>query len=158
MKRGARNHILKTGRKPKSQKSRDVKKKFYSMEDLFNGVGGVIFIIVYVAIVVLLIASYWKVFEKAGKPGWAAIVPIYNVIVILEIIGKPLWWVILLFIPFVNIIFGIMMVNLLSKSFGKDVGFTIGLLFLPFIFLPILGFDKSIKYIGPSGEISPVVY
>lgn len=50
------------------------------------------------------------------------------------------------------------MLNLLSKSFGKGVGFTIGLLFLPFIFMPILGFDKSIKYIGPAGEISPVVY
>lgn len=117
------------------------------MEDLFTGVGGII----YVAIIVILIIANWKIFEKAGKPGWAAIIPIYNVIVLLEIIGKPLWWFILMLIPIVNFIFGIIMLNELSKSFGKGVGFTIGLLFLPFIFMPILGFDDSAKYIGPAG-------
>lgn len=118
------------------------------MEDLFTGVGG----IVYLAIVVLLIVAYWKVFEKAGKPGWAAIIPIYNVIVLLEIIGKPIWWFILLLIPIVNFIFGIIMLNLLSKSFGKGVGFTIGLIFLPFIFVPLLAFDNDTRYIGPAGQ------
>lgn len=118
------------------------------MEDLFTGVGGV----VYLVIIVLLIAANWKIFEKAGKPGWACIIPIYNIIVLLEIIGKPLWWIILFLIPVVNMIIGIWAANLLSKSFGKGVGFTVGIILLPFIFFPILGFDKSAQYIGPAGE------
>lgn len=100
-------------------------------------------------ILVLYIASMWVIFTKAGKPGWAAIIPIYNIIVLLEIVGKPLWWIILVIIlPF---IFGIWMLNLLSKSFGKGVGFTIGLIFLGFIFFPILAFGDA-KYNGPAGK------
>lgn len=100
-------------------------------------------------ILVLYIASMWVVFTKAGKPGWAAIIPIYNIIVLLEIVGKPIWWIILVIIlPF---IFGIWMLNLLSKSFGKGVGFTLGLIFLGFIFFPILAFGDA-KYNGPAGK------
>ena len=62
----------------------------------------VVGIILYLAIVVFMIASVWKVFTKAGKPGWAVLIPIYNFIVLIEIVGKPTWWVILLFVPFVN--------------------------------------------------------
>jgi hypothetical protein len=102
-------------------------------------------------ILVLCIIGLWKVFTKANKPGWASIIPIYNVLVLLEIVGKPWWWLILLIIPGVNIVFAIWMLNLLSKSFGKEVGFTIGLIFLSFIFLPILGFGES-KYQGPAGK------
>ena len=108
-------------------------------------------IIIYLAIIVLIIAAQWKIYVKAGKPGWACIIPIYNIIVLLEIVGKPWWWLILLLIPFVNIIFAIWMVNLLSKSFGKDVGFTIGLLLLGIVFYPILGFGDA-KYVGPAGK------
>ncbi len=108
-------------------------------------------IIIYLAIIVLMIASLWKVFVKAGKPGWAAIVPIYNIIVLIEITGKPLWWFILFLIPFVNYVFLIWTINLVSKSFGKDVGFTLGLLFLPFIFWPILGLGKA-TYQGPAAK------
>lgn len=94
----------------------------------------------------------WKTFEKAGKPGWAAIIPIYNTIVTIEIVGKPMWWIaILLLVPCANIIFAIWLINLLAKSFGKSEGFTIGLILLPFIFYPILGFDSS-KYLGPSAK------
>ena len=107
--------------------------------------------ILFWVITIIVIVALWKIFEKAGKPGWASIIPIYNVIVLLEIIGKPLWWIILLLIPLVNIIFGIWAVNLLSKSFGKNEGFTIGLIFLPFIFYPILGFGDA-KYEGPAGK------
>lgn len=92
----------------------------------------------------------WKVFTKAGKPGWAVIIPIYNVIVLLEIIGKPVWWLLLLLIPCVNIIFAVWMLNLLSKSFGQSEGFTIGLLILPFVFYPLLGFGNY-QYVGPAG-------
>jgi RsiW-degrading membrane proteinase PrsW (M82 family) len=104
----------------------------------------------YLVVWVLIIISFWKIFEKAGKPGWASIIPVYNIIILLEIIGKPWWWLLLLLIPGVNIIFGIWMFNLLSISFGKNEGFTVGLVLLPFIFLPILGFGED-SYKGPAG-------
>lgn len=104
----------------------------------------------YLVVWVLIIISFWKIFKKAGKPGWASIIPIYNIIILLEIIGKPWWWLLLLLIPGVNIIFGIWMLNLLSISFGKTEGFTVGLVLLPFIFLPILGFGEDV-YKGPAG-------
>ncbi len=103
------------------------------------------------AIIVLEIAALWKVFVKAGKPGWAVIIPVYNLIVLLEIVGKPLWWIILFIIPFVNYIFLIWTINLVSKSFGKDVGFTLGLIFLAPIFWPILGFGSA-EYKGPAAK------
>ena len=103
------------------------------------------------AVAIFLIAAQWKIFQKAEQPGWACIIPIYNTIVLLRIVGKPWWWLLLMLIPLVNIIFAIWMVNLLSKSFGKDEGFTIGLLLLGFIFYPILGFGRA-TYLGPYGD------
>ena len=106
----------------------------------------------YLAVIIFLIISVWKVYEKAGQAGWTSLIPFYNIIILLRIIGKPWWWLLLMiFIPVVNIIFTIWMTNLLSKSFGKGVGFTLGLIFLGFIFCPILGFGDA-KYIGPAGE------
>lgn len=99
---------------------------------------------------VVMIVAQWKIYEKAGKPGWAAIIPIYNIIVLLEIIGKPIWWIFMLIIPCVNIIFLVWMTNLLSKSFGQSEGFTVGLLLLGVIFYPILGFGNY-QYLGPAG-------
>ncbi|MDR6942880.1 DUF5684 domain-containing protein [Mucilaginibacter pocheonensis] len=99
---------------------------------------------------IICIIGMWKIFEKAGKPGWASIIPIYNIIVLLEIVGKPVWWIILFLIPCVNIIFGIWTINLLSKSFGQGEGFTVGLILLGFIFYPLLGFGNY-QYIGPAG-------
>ena len=95
------------------------------------------------AFIVLMIASLWKVFLKAGKPGWACIIPIYNVVVLLEIVGKPIWWIILYLIPLVNIIVIIIIYVALAKAFGKGVGFALGLIILPFIFYPILGFGDA---------------
>jgi hypothetical protein len=103
------------------------------------------------ALTVIILVSNWKIYAKAGEPGWASIIPIYNYIVLLRIVGKPLWWVILLIIPGINLIISIWVTNLLSKSFGKGVGFTLGLIFLGFIFFPILGFGNA-KYIGPVGD------
>ncbi len=127
----------------------------YEENEILENSGLLAFLMGYLAFFLILgiiiIIARWKIFQKAGKPGWAAIVPIYNFIVELEIIGKPWWWLLLMFIPIVNIVFAIMMVNLLAKSFGKDVGFTLGLLFLPFIFYPILGFGKA-EYVGPVGD------
>lgn len=111
---------------------------------------GIIGVIIYLAVIVFMIAAYWKIFEKAGKPGWAAIIPIYNLVVLLEIVGKPVWWIILFLIPIVNIVIAIIVVNGLAKSFGKDVGFTIGLLLLGIVFYPILGFGDA-KYQGAPG-------
>jgi hypothetical protein len=99
--------------------------------------------IAYLLILLLIIISWWKIFVKAGKPGWASIIPIYNLIVILEIAGKPLWWFILLLIPFVNIIVFIIVLVSFARNFGKGVGFAIGMLFLPFIFFPILAFGDA---------------
>ncbi|MGI5913945.1 MAG: DUF5684 domain-containing protein [Bacteroidales bacterium] len=95
------------------------------------------------AISVLIIVALWKVYNKAGKPGWAAIIPIYNIWVLLEIIKKPWWWLLLLLIPIVNIVILIIMIHNLSLKFGKGVGFTIGMILLPFIFIPILGFGDA---------------
>ncbi|SMC71709.1 DUF5684 domain-containing protein [Pedobacter nyackensis] len=103
----------------------------------------------WLALMVLVYASMWKVFVKAGKPGWAAIIPIYNLIVLIEIVGKPTIWILWLLIPCVNIVFAIWLMNLVSKSFGKSEGFTVGLVILPFVFYPILGFGDA-KYLGPS--------
>lgn len=92
--------------------------------------------------------SYWKIFEKADKPGWAGFVPIYNTIVLLEIIGRPVWWIVLLLIPCVNIIY-LFIINIdLAKSFGKDAGFGVGLSLLGIIFYPMLGFGSA-EYQGP---------
>ncbi len=102
-------------------------------------------------ILILIIVSAWKIFTKAGKPGWAVIIPIYNIIVMLEIVGKPWWWLLLMLVPVLNIILMIWVLNLLSKSFGKGVGFTLGLIFLSFIFVPILGLGKA-EYKGPAGK------
>jgi hypothetical protein len=92
------------------------------------------------AICILLVISTWFIFAKANKPGWAAIIPIYSTLVLLEIIRKPWWWIFLLFIPIVNIVYAIFMMRELARVFGQGVGFTIGLILLPFIFLPILAF------------------
>ena len=108
-------------------------------------------IFIYIGLIALLIISQWKIYSKANKPGWACLIPIYATIVLLEIVGKPWWWIFLFLIPIVNLVFIIWMTNLLSKSFGKDEGFTIGLIFLPIIFYPILGLGSS-TYIGPAGK------
>jgi len=104
---------------------------------------GMAAMIVWVAFAVLMIASMWKIFTKAGKPGWAAIIPIYNLIVLLEIAGKPIWWFVLMLIPFVNIVVFIMVLLSIARNFGKGVGFAIGMLLLPFIFYPMLGFGDA---------------
>nr|WP_218033066.1 DUF5684 domain-containing protein [Brevifollis gellanilyticus] len=102
------------------------------------------------AFIVILIAALWKVFTKAGEPGWACLVPFYNIIVLLKISGKPLWWIILFIIPFVNFIIAILVSIGLAKSFGKGAGFGIGLALLGFIFYPILAFGDA-RYQGPQG-------
>ena len=101
--------------------------------------------LVYLGLIVLIFVSLWKIFEKAGKPGWAAIVPIYNIIVLLEIVNKPVWWIVLMLVPLVNIVVAVLVYIELAKCFGKSAGFGIGMVFLGFIFLPMLAFSDA-KY------------
>lgn len=102
-----------------------------------------------IAFSVLIIAGTWMAFEKAGEPGWASLVPVYNHVVMLKIAGRPLWWILpIVFIPCVNIIFMVIMMIDFAKAFGKDEMFGVGLAFLPVVFFPILGFGKA-QYLGP---------
>lgn len=102
-------------------------------------------LILWLAVALLMIIGMWKVFTKAGEPGWAAIVPIYNFIVLLKIAGKPAWWILLMLIPVVNFVVLIIMDIAIAKNFGKGGGFAAGLILLAPIFFPILGFGDA-KY------------
>lgn len=109
---------------------------------------GLLFWLLWCVVVVFEIATMWKLFEKAGKPGWAAIVPIYNAIVMLQIAGRPAWWFLLYFIPLVNIVIAIIVMIEFARSFGKGTGFGWGLALLGFIFFPILAWGDA-AYQGP---------
>jgi hypothetical protein len=113
------------------------------MEDIISLVISVLML----ALCIGIIAGVWKVFSKAGKPGWACLIPIYNVIVLLQIIGRPWWWLVLLLVPIVGIIVAVMVSIELAKSFGKGAGFGVGLALLGPIFFPILGFGNA-RYLG----------
>jgi len=110
---------------------------------VFFGLG-----IVYLAVLVFEIAALWKVFVKGDRPGWAAIIPFFNYYTLLKVVGRPGWWLILYFIPIVNIVIWIIVALDLAKSFDKSTGFGVGLIFLGFIFIPILGFGPA-QYAGP---------
>ena len=107
------------------------------------GIMGTVMGLIYLAVVVLVIAGGWKMFVKAGKPGWGIIIPIYNQILMIDIAGRPLWWIILMFIPVVNLVVCIIVSIDIAKKFGKGTGFGVGLTFLPFIFMPMLGFGDA---------------
>jgi hypothetical protein len=106
---------------------------------LFAGTYGVVMMIW----IVIVIAAMWRIFTKAGQPGWAAIVPLYNYYVLLKVVGRPGWWLILLFIPLVNFVVGLIVTYDLAKVFGKGMGYFLGLLFLSFIFYPMLAFGSA---------------
>ena len=114
----------------------------------FGGFGMICWLI----FVIIIIAAMWKVYAKAGKPGWAAIIPFYNIWVLLEIIGRPGWWIILFFVPFVNFIIAILVSIDLAKSFGKSAAYGIVLLFFfNVIGYLMLGFGDA-KYVGPAAK------
>jgi hypothetical protein len=103
----------------------------------------VVWILVGLVFAVLMIASLWRISSKAGRPGWASIVPTYNVYTLLKVVGKPGWWLILYFIPLVDLVIQIIVVLDLARSFSKGAGYALGLIFLPFIFYPILGLGSA---------------
>ncbi|MDT7728527.1 MAG: hypothetical protein QOI21_5103 [Actinomycetota bacterium] len=103
------------------------------------------------AVVIVGIAAMWKVFTKAGKPGWAAIIPIYNAYILLKVVGRPGWWLLLMFVPLVNFVIAIIITIDLAKSFGKGGLFAFfGLIVFSYVGYCILGFGKA-RYVGPAG-------
>ncbi len=112
------------------------------------GLGGLLailgaYLVFVLAIAVVMLISMWKIYSKAGQPGWAVLVPIYNLVVLLNIVRKPVWWILLMCIPFVNFIIAILIYLELAKVFNKDTAFGLGIVFLPLIFIPMLAFGKS---------------
>ena len=126
-------------------------------------IGGLIAAILAMIVPLLILGAIyvianWKIFEKAGQPGWAAIIPIYNIIVMLDVQGRPKWWIIWYLIPFVNYVSGVVMFIIqcldYAKRFGKDGGFVAGLILLNPIFLLILAFGSA-QYQGVSAAAAP---
>jgi len=115
---------------------------------LFGGVGLVVMLVV----ALVSIAGMWKMFTKAGQPGWASLVPLYNAYVLLTIAGRPGWWLIMLLIPLVNVVAAIVLFVDIAKSYGKGTGFALGLILLSPIFMLILGFGDA-TYVGPAAEM-----
>jgi len=110
----------------------------------------IIFTLLPLALAVLTIAGAWKTFVKANQPGWGAIIPIYNIWLIIQITDNEWWWLlVVLFVPIVNFLGYIKLSIDLAKSFGRGLGFGLGLVFLPFIFFPLLGFGDA-RYQGGS--------
>lgn len=112
-------------------------------------VGGIVFLVFYLGVLILMLVGAWKLYAKAGQPGWACIIPIFNLYVLMKIVGRPWWFLLLMFIPIVSLIVGIVVIHDLSKSFGRGIGTTLGLIFLPFIFWPMLGLGSA-EYEGPA--------
>lgn len=111
--------------------------------------GFLIFIyIISLAVGIFTIVCNWKVYKKAGKNGWEAIIPVYNIVVLLQIVELPLWYIALFFVPFANIYATFKIYIELAKKFGQSTGFGIGLVFLNPIFMAMLAFGKSYVYTG----------
>ena len=117
-----------------------------SYNSSFDLEGPAVFMIVIFSLLIAAFYVYcaWKIFEKAGKPGWAALIPIFNTLIELEIVQRPLWWVLLMFIPGVNLVITVIIIFDLARVFGKENGFAFGLLFLAPIFVPILALGDAV--------------
>jgi hypothetical protein len=123
----------------------------YQYETTFNLFNNPVFLTIYLVFILFMLFTMWRVFEKANQPGWYSVIPIFNLYIMLKIGGKPGWWLLLYIVPIANIVVAIWSLNMISKSFGKDEGFTFGLIFLSIIFWPILAFSRA-KYLGPYGD------
>ncbi len=114
-----------------------------------GGPMGTIVMLVWLAICLTVIAGIWRVFTKAGEPGWGVLIPIYNFYLLCKIAQRPGWWLILMFVPVVNLIVGIVLSIDIARHFGKGAGFGVGLAFLGIVFYPILGFGSAEYGSGP---------
>jgi hypothetical protein len=117
--------------------------------DWSEAAGNTTTVVVSLAFAIVWIVAFWQVYAKAGQPGWAAIIPIYNVYIWCKLVGRPGWWVLLTLIPLVNFVIWIILSFDLAKSFGKGAGFGIGVWLLPIIFVLVLAFGSA-KYEGPA--------
>lgn len=117
--------------------------------DSYGGAGGgdIFSLIIGIVVALVMIAGMWKMFSKAGEPGWASIIPFYNAYVLFKITWGSGIKFLLLLIPIANIVVVIMTQIKLAKAFGKSTGFAVGLILLSPIFYVILGFDSS-EYLG----------
>lgn len=120
-------------------------------------VGQIIFFVA-ISITVLIftivnIVAFWRIFEKAGKPGWKSMIPVYNLIILFEILNKPWYWILFLMIPGLHLFVPFWMIVLLGERFGRDDLFVMGLFLFGFIFIPILGFGDA-KYLKPSNTVA----
>lgn len=114
-----------------------------------GGFAAVLMLVIWLVVIIVVIAGLWKMFEKAGQPGWGAIVPILNLYYLCKIAGRPGWWVILFLIPIVSLVISIILSVDIAKAFGKGIPFALGLIFLSPIFYCILGFGSA-QYQGPT--------
>lgn len=121
----------------------------FAASDSSGGGAALVILLILFAAWIFVIIGWWKVFEKAGEAGWKAIIPIWNGIVLLRIAGRPWWWILLLLIPVLNIVFVIIVMNDLARSFGKSALFTLGLVLFNPLFMMILGFGAA-RYQGAS--------
>ncbi len=117
---------------------------------------GLVILLIYLAVIVVVVAGLWKMFVKAGQPGWGALIPIYNIYLLCKIVGRPGWWLILFLVPFVSIVIAIIVCIDLAKSFGRGTGTAIGLILVGFVFIPILGFGKA-EYQGPAAAMPAAI-
>ena len=108
-----------------------------------GGVGGGFFSLLYIAFYVLAFIGLWKMFVKAGHPGWGAIIPFYNLYLLLKVARRPGWWLILFFIPLVNIIIWLVVALDVSRNFGHGAGYGILLWIFPYIMFIVLGWGTD---------------
>ncbi|GAC1400860.1 MAG: hypothetical protein NVSMB52_14580 [Chloroflexota bacterium] len=108
-------------------------------------------------IAVVEIVAVWKIFTKANQHGWAAIIPFYNYYVMLKLIGKPGWWLVGFFIPFVNIVLLGYVLYMIPKTFGKSTGFCAASIIVSFITYPMLAFGND-QYQGPEAASGTIQY
>jgi hypothetical protein len=121
---------------------------------------GIALMVVYFLIMLLMLISTWIIFEKAKQPGWAILIPIYNILVMLRVAKLHWAWIFMILaaiIPIVGtfavlIFFGIIVPIKISKNFGQSSGFAVGMILLPYIFYPILAFNKNMQYVDNEGE------
>jgi uncharacterized membrane protein YhaH (DUF805 family) len=106
---------------------------------------------IWLAVIVLTIAVMWKIFTKAGQPGWGCLIPFYNIYLMLKIAGKPGWWLLLFFVPLVNLVIAILTIVGMATNFGKGAGFAVGMILLPIVFYPILAFGSA-QYRGVAAQ------
>jgi hypothetical protein len=117
---------------------------FLAQED--GGGGGLIagvFSLFFLALIVVMVVANWKLFEKAGQPGWACIIPVYNLYVMLQVAGMGAIWLLAFFIPFLNIIAMIMVYMRIARAFGQSALVGVAMIFLPFIIMPMLAFGDA---------------